>query len=225
MAIPLLIPRARIRLRMRMADARRLIEIHEECTGIDPGRRRGYDALNRSTIILAVAAWEGFTEDLLEGAVAHLARRGRGPSVLPTNVCDAMIAHMYTKHGWDKLNAVTKSSVWSLTGRGWRTEYIGYARDKLVRLHTPNHGNIKKLYSSIIGLSDFSSSWGAARWRPEDYIDRLDDLLLLRHQIAHGSIKRETVGKTRAKAAINMIEKISGWTHKRVDAHLRQLVK
>ncbi len=211
------------RLQSRLGDAKRLIEIHEECTGQNRGRRVGSDALNRSAIILAVAAWEGFVEDLLKTAVLQISRHAKGPSALPDNVKEAMIAHMYEAHGWGKLNTTTKETIWALTGRGWRSSYIDFTRARINALHTPNYENVKKLYSSTIGLADFTSDWGAKRWRPDDYRQRLEDLLLLRHRIAHGVIGQETVGKTRAKKAINMIERVSAWTEKTTAAHVRQI--
>ena len=210
-----------IRLHERLTDARRLIEIHEECTGLNPGRRAGYDALNRSTVILAIAAWEGFIEDLLKSAVEHIAKRADGPSALPVNVRDALIAHQYEKHGWGRLGKTTKDSIWALTGRGWRLVYIQYAKERITALHTPNYENVRKLYSSTIGLTDFAADWGARRWTAQDYMDRLDKLLVLRHRIAHGQIGQETVGKGRAQKAVNWIDRICGWTDKTTARHAR----
>lgn len=207
----------------RMADAHRLIEIHEECTGDEPGRRYNYDALNRSVIILSVAAWEGFVEDLLLYATDRLSQKLSSPSGLPTTVRDAMLAHMYEVKGWKNLNQSSKETLWKLAGRGWRECYTDYAKTKISLLHTPNHNNVKKLCASVIGLSDFACDWGARRWRPQDYIAHLDILLELRHRIAHGTIGEETVGKTRAKDAISRVERIAKWTDKTVLKHLSSL--
>jgi RiboL-PSP-HEPN len=212
-----------VRLRARLSDAARLIEIHEECTGNAAGRRRGYDALNRSTTLLAVAAWESFVEALLEDAVGRIARHLEGPTELPANVRDAMVAYLYEAEGWSKLNNGTKTSIWKLAGRGWRTAYIGYAKSKISALNTPNHINVKKLYSTVLGLQDFTIGWGARRWTAQAYITKLDDLLTLRHRIAHGSIGDETVGKTKARDAVALVERIAGWTTRTVEAHLKRL--
>lgn len=211
------------RLRVRLSDADRLIEIHEECTGNAAGRRHGYDVLNRSVIVLSVAAWEGFVEDLLENAAGRIALRLRSSSGLPENVRDSMLAQMHEQNSWSKLDRTTKETIWSLTGRGWRRKYTSYTRGRIERLNTPNYENVQKLYSSVIGMTDFGVEWGARRWTQQDYIDRLNKLLTLRHRIAHGTIGSETVGKTRAKRAIAMVERIGGWTDKGVQAHLQTL--
>jgi hypothetical protein len=211
------------RLQTRLEDARRLIKIHEECTGNEPGRRHGYDTLNKSVIVLTVAAWEDFIEDLAKYAAIQISTRAKGPSTLPSNVRDAMLAHLYLTAGWSLPTQKTKDAVWALSGRGWRREYLAYVRVRVESFHTPNYANAKKLYSSLIGLSDLTQTWGASRWRPEDYRRKLDDLLKLRHRIAHGIIGNETVGKTKAKQAIAIVERVSGWTEKAVLDHLRSL--
>jgi len=106
------------RLGARLSDAARLLEIHAECTGEDRGRRHGYDALNRSAVILAVAAWEGYVEDRLEGAAAVISRRLKKADDLPANVRDAMLAAMHDEKGWAKLNPATMQGIWSLAGAG-----------------------------------------------------------------------------------------------------------
>lgn len=211
------------RLHGRLADGRRLIEIHAECTGAEAGRRRGYDALNRSAVILAVAAWEGYSEDLLQYAVARVVRHMKSPNQLPQTVREAMIAHLHDTENWSKLTSSSKASLWGLTGEGWRTAYVTYARAKIVSLHTPDFKNLKKLYAGVIGLPDISSLWRARRWTAADYVVRLDALLKLRHRIAHGAIGDETVGKTKAANAVALIERLAGWTDKSMIAHLADI--
>lgn len=209
-----------VRLQHRLEDARRLVEIHRECTGDKQGRRRGYDALNRSAIVLTVAAWEGFIEEAIGGAVAIVSRRSIGPSTLPQNVRDAMLAHLHELHGWDRLNAKSKSTIWALAGRGWRTEYIEYARSRILSLNTPNPGNVQKLCAAVIGLSGLSANWTSKRLDEQAYISRMNDLLTLRHRIAHGAIENETVGKAKSKAAIALVEHVA----ERCDSALRRHV-
>lgn len=207
-------------LEVRLADAERLIEIHEETTGIQAGRRFNFDALNRSAVMLAIAAWEGFAEDLLKYGAKFLAQRLNGPSALPENVRNAMIAQMHTDGGWSKLTEKSKRGIWSISGSGWRAAYLRYANGRIQALNTPNHDNLKKLFSSVVGLSDFAQNWGAKRWSRDAYVTKLDEALKLRHRIAHGTLGTETVGKGRAKAAIALVRRTAGWTSHAVDAHI-----
>lgn len=212
-------------LQYRLEDARRLVQIHEECTGRDPGRRRGYDALNRSTVVLAVAAWEGFVEDLLIDQADRFAENAAGPTSVPEGVRSAMITHLHSQYGWSTLNPDTQKEIWFLAGRGWRSVYKQYVADKAASLNTPSATNIKKLYASTLGIKNLTTGWGARRWKPSDYRDRLDNLLTLRHQIAHGALADQTVGKTRATRAVNLIERIAGWSDKTVKSRVNSLIR
>ena len=211
------------RLQDRLVDTKRLIEIHTECTGSQPGRRHGYDALNRSAVILAVAAWEGYCEDIAQVAVGHVARRLRSSADLPSNVQDAMLAYLYESQGWSKLNSGTKSTIWGLADQGWRQAYVGYARSRINALNTPDYPKVKKRYASICGLPDFTVNWGAGRWNAAHYQQLLDETLKVRPRIAHGAIGSVTVGKGMAKEAASLIRRIGGWTDSTVIAHLQNL--
>jgi hypothetical protein len=199
------------------------VEIHEEVTGQARGRRHGYDALNRSAIILAVAAWEGFCEDIALQSSDLMAKRLRRRSHLPDSVRHPMLQWMHDAGDWSKLSRETRDAVWSLAGPGWRHVYRDYAVEKTKALNTPNHQKIRVLLSVTIGLSDFSSNWGSQRWPRDTYISRLNDLLDLRHRIAHGDIGAETVGKTKARNAIALIEQLAAWVDARVADHLQGL--
>lgn len=207
-------------LEIRLADAERLIEIHEETTGLQAGRRFNFDALNRSAVILSVAAWEGFVEDLLKHGAKFFAQRLEGPSALPENVRDAMIAQMHADGGWAKLTEKSKRGIWSLSGSGWRAAYLRYASERIRALNTPNYENLNKLFASVLGLSDFAQNWGAKRWSKQAYVTKLDEVLLLRHRIAHGALGNETVGKGRAKSAIALVRRAAGWTSHATDTHV-----
>lgn len=167
-----------------------------------------------------MAAWEGFSEDSLGRSVAEIARRAKGPDVLPDRVWEALVAYLHEKHGWSKLSRETKSTIRQLAGRGWRLHYIDYGKSRISALHTPNHANLKKTFSSLIGLNNFSNLWGARRWSEESYVTKLDELLTLRHRIAHGAIGDETVGKTKAREAVALVQRLAGWTDKAIEAHL-----
>ena len=213
------------RLENRLTDADRLIEIHTEVTGAQPGRRRGYDALNRSSVLLAVAAWEGYCEEAAVNAAAHVARRVNSAADLPSSVRDAMVAHMYEHQKWSSLNNSTKSGIWSLADSGWRTAYIEYARSRVSRLNTPDYERARKLFSSVCGLSDFTETWGRGRWTADHYRGQLAATLKIRHMVAHGAIGENTVGKAVAREAVRFVRQISEWTDEAITVHLGTLKK
>src|SRR4051812_72765 len=52
-----------------MRETQRLMEIHTEVAGGGPGRKHDVEVLNKSAIVLSVACWEAFVEDLAELAL------------------------------------------------------------------------------------------------------------------------------------------------------------
>ncbi len=54
--------------RANLADVIRLIQIHRDLSGSERGRRVGVECLNKSAIVLILASWEAFVEDLAESA-------------------------------------------------------------------------------------------------------------------------------------------------------------
>lgn len=215
--------RTLVRFEARLADAQRLLEIHAEATGTARGRRHNYDALSRSAVILAVAAWEGYVEDLALAAAGRIVRNLRSANDLPPNVRDGLITHLYETHGWSSLNRATKDTIWGLSGGGWRQAYISYARHRVMKLNTPKYDNVRKLLSSVTGLQDFTDGWGSARWPAEHYRGQLEASLQVRHLIAHGAIGSTTVGKAVAEEVVKHIKRFAEWTEGAMASHLNGL--
>lgn len=197
-------------LDLRLADARRLIEIHGELTGEERGRRHNYDALNRSAVMLSVAAWENFCEDLARRNAASLARRLKTSGDLPASIREPLIQWVYDTNGMSTLNGDTRRAMWALTGSGWRECYRVFAEAKTKSLNTPNSANIIELFRKTVGVSDITSTWGYRRWTRDVYVGKLDYLLRTRHMIAHGVIN-ETVGKGQARASITLVNMLAQW--------------
>jgi hypothetical protein len=51
-----------------MTEVRRLLQIHGQLGGTGPGRRWGSEVLNKSAVVLLVACWEAYLEDLVTHA-------------------------------------------------------------------------------------------------------------------------------------------------------------
>src|ERR1035438_1961739 len=69
-----------------IAEVRRLVAIHERLTGKGPGRRVDVETLNKSGIVLLVACWEAFVEDLADAAFEFLLTNASEHSVFPASV-------------------------------------------------------------------------------------------------------------------------------------------
>jgi len=134
-----------------------------------------------------------------------------------------MLQWLHEKGDWSKLSKETRESVWSLAGNGWRKVYRQFAESRVNSLNTPNHENIRRLMSTTVGMSEFSSNWGTGRWSKEDYATRLDRLLDVRHRIAHGALGDETVGKQKAKDATKLVRRLAQCMVAKVDNHIAGL--
>nr|WP_281372416.1 HEPN domain-containing protein [Novosphingobium hassiacum] len=196
------------RLDLRLADADRLIEFHAHIGGAGPGRRHNMDVLNRSSLLLSVSAWEWFCEDLIRRNGASLAKRFKRADDLPVGVRDPMLEWYYNKTGMKSLNKTSKEALWSLAGHGWREIYREYVASKTAALNTPNSDNLKKIFRSTLDIDDITLSWRYQRWGPEIYVGKLEDMLKLRHRIAHGDIGDEVVGKGAAVAAVALVRNL-----------------
>ena len=213
-------------LNIRLKEAEQLVRLHEEFTGGERGRRHAkYDVLSRSAVVLTIAAWEGFMEDLVQEAATIVEESAKGPSALPGNVSESMISYFHQTQNWGRLSDTTKRGIWGFAGRGWRKRYNEYVQHKVTALATPSPDKLRRLFSATLGLANLHRNWHAGRWGSDHYIKKLTSLLTLRHKIAHGNISERVVYKTRATEGIRLIRQLAGWSGQAVDAHVQGLVK
>lgn len=74
---------ARATYEASVADVERLMELHAQIGGEDPGRRVGLEVLNKSAIVLMCAIWEACVEDLVTEVVEHYITELKNPKKLP----------------------------------------------------------------------------------------------------------------------------------------------
>jgi hypothetical protein len=96
-----------------MDEVGRLLDIHQKLTGSGPGRRHNVEVLNRSALVLTVACWEAFIEDLAESAFDFMLRHAKKPTVFPNRVL-ALASKKLREHR-------DESKVWDLAASGWRS--------------------------------------------------------------------------------------------------------
>src|SRR5882724_2606528 len=73
-----------VTLLRNLFDVNGLMDIHEALTGADPGRRRGVEILNKSALVLLVACWEAYIEDLAAAGSKQLIRHAKAASDVPS---------------------------------------------------------------------------------------------------------------------------------------------
>ncbi|HEY4809492.1 MAG TPA: HEPN domain-containing protein [Solirubrobacteraceae bacterium] len=61
-------------------DVERLLDIHRELAGDGPGKKHGFEVLNKSAVVLMCAAWEAYCEDIAAEAIDHLVNHAANAS-------------------------------------------------------------------------------------------------------------------------------------------------
>ena len=99
-----------------MEDIERLLELHTQEGGSEPGRRYGLEVLNKSAIVLITSFWEAFCEDLASDALDIYVKRAKTFDVLPLVLRKRIAAELKgDKHDL---------SPWQLAGDGWRKHLV-----------------------------------------------------------------------------------------------------
>lgn len=196
----------------RMKDVERLVEIHADLGGAGVGRRVGVEVLNRSAIVLLTAIWEGYVEELAAETLAHLVTHLVDPAHLPKDL---------RKKIADELKADPNHlAVWTLSADGWRSVLVArlasYKIEVSRGLNTPKSSNVEELFESRVGISGLSSSWNRSGMTDAHARRKLDDMVVLRGDIAHGSGAARAVRKGDVTGYKNHVSRLVKKTDERV---------
>ena len=166
-----------------MRDIRALLDL----SSTDAGREHAL-VIYRSTVVLMVASWEQYVEQLAERSVSTLTDRLRDAGTLPEDVKQS-VAMFSVKIERGNPKAYS-DSVWQFSDKGWKDAYISYCKAATSELNTASPTNIRELYKNILGIRDVTSKWCFEDLATMDCCVRMADLVDLRHDIAHGANNR-----------------------------------
>jgi hypothetical protein len=142
-----------------------LIDIHGKLKK-GKGRRHHQEALHRAGVVLTIAAWESYVEEVLREAYDVIMTNGLAVSGTTTATIPAWAQHLF------KLRATD----------------LGH---HLKQFNTPNAQNVRRLMEEWLGL-DPTASWQwnskgpGENWNAETCRKQLDLWLRIRHGVAHG---------------------------------------
>jgi hypothetical protein len=165
-------------------DIRALLDLSLTLDSIEQRR-----VIFRSAVVLLIASWEQYVEQLAESSIAVLTDRLGDSTTLPENVKQRIALFSVS----EKRNNQREFSdcVWMFADKGWKIAYIGYCKNLTSNLHTASPINVKELYWSILGIRDIASGWHFHEFAAEGCVEKLKDLVDLRHDIAHGANARD----------------------------------
>jgi hypothetical protein len=170
-------------------DIDELLRIHADITGESPGRRRKLGPLRELTIVLLTAFWEAFCEDLAAEALRHLVTHAPDAQALPVELRKQVARDLEA----DK----NTLAAWKLAGDGWRSVLVdrldGLQELRNRRLNSPRTQQV--LFREALGIEDISGSWHWASISPQRAAAKLDEYVVIRHEVAHRGSSADRIWK------------------------------
>lgn len=184
----------------------RLVEIHRKVGGRRSGRPKNVEVLNKSGVVLLVACWEAFVEEVARQAFDFMVSNATKPSIFPNRV----LALAGREIRGDK----DETRIWSLAAGGWKEILRSHASQMQQRyigsFNTPSSKNIDSLFESLIGCRSVSSGWSWTGMSAERAQRKLDALVDLRHEIAHKVKTTRRVQKKLVTEHTDFIQRLAG---------------
>lgn len=203
---------ARLNLERTGSEIRDFYAVHQLVKDM-PAVRRKLTVLNKGTIVLLSAIWEGFCEDLTAEALQLLVDGAPDAAALPTPL--QRIVARELKQSPHEL------AVWRLAGDGWRdvlhTRLSHLQKERNRRLNTPTSTNIDDFFKQALGIDEISSHWATTRASAKENASRLDAFIELRNAIAHRGLGNAVVSKAMIKNFNNHIQRLATLTESGVE--------
>ena len=200
------------RLKTNFQEINRLLEIHKEISGEGPGYKHDVQVLNKSAIVLLLACWEAYIEDLAEDCFDYMLNNAQGPTVFPEHVL-AIAAK--------ELKKADTLTFWGISGDGWRNGLTSHKQRILEKyivkgsFNTPSAQNVDRLFSELVGLTSLSAEWFWKGQSKDMSAKRLSDLIELRGAIAHRVACETKVTKTMVVNYKKFITRLAVISHNR----------
>lgn len=179
-------------------------------------------AIFRSAVVLLIASWEQHIEQLAESSVSVLTDRLRDSTTLPVNVKQkiALFSVSEKRNNQQEFS----DSVWMFADKGWKIAYISYCENLTSNLHTASPSNVRELYKKVLGIRNITRSWHFRGLAPEECVVKLDDLVDLRHDIAHGANERyEELEEANIREQKEFVASIAQDTYQTIFDHTAEL--
>jgi hypothetical protein len=170
------------------------------------------EVLYKSCVVLLVACWESFVEDLVSHSLEHMIECCEAPTSFPPNVLERVASNY------------NGQKVWQLAGEGWRQALRDNFKSVLGKtsgvFNTPRAAQVDDLVKKVIGFENLSASW---EWDGKDcktIRSELDDLITLRGSIAHRVKAESTVSAEQVGHAETLVLHLAVRSHNTVLSYL-----
>ena len=212
------LPKHLATLAENIEEVTRLVEIHKEIAGAKQGRKSGVEVLNKSAIVLLVACWETFIEEIASVAFNLILKDAPNPYVFPNKVL-VLASRDLRKHK-------DETKVWELAASGWK-RVLRKHRDSILSkfvspFNTPNTQNINRLFNDLVGIKNISFDWYWQRMSVSQTKTKLDRLIKLRGQIAHSVRTEKSVHKTTVIGYVHFIKRLAGVINNSLNEYIEE---
>jgi hypothetical protein len=182
-----------------------------------PPGRTSKEVLYKSSIVLLVACWESYVEDLIAHSLEFMIEQCDSPAKFPAIVLER-VASSYNGQ-----------KIWSLAGDGWKQALRDNFKSVLGKttgvFNTPRPDDVDSLFKKVLGLENVSHSWHWKDTDREKACKELNELVTLRGSIAHRVKSDQPVSLATVKAAENLVYFLAVKSHNATVSFLKQTVE
>ncbi|GAB6197557.1 HEPN domain-containing protein [Lysobacter xanthus] len=174
------------------------------------------EVLYKSSIVLLVACWESYVEDLASHSLEYMIETSDSPATFPPLVLDRVSS------------SYNGQKMWSLAGDGWKQALRDNFKTVLGKttgvFNTPRADDVDGLFKKVIGLEDVSHAWHWEGTTRDEACQKLNELVTLRGSIAHRVKADQAVSLATVKAAEELVYFLAVKSHNRTLSFLKQTV-
>lgn len=193
-----------------------LSDIYAAVAPPGPGRKHKVAVLHKSGIVLLVACWEAFVEDLAGNGLAFVIQHAPDHSLIPEDVRERIANRLQGKRAWD------------LAGDGWKQACRDHLKEVLARtignLNTPKTAQVDEVFEKVLGLRQISSKWSWRGRSTRATNNALDELVSLRGSIAHRVSAARNVRKSDVAEAREFLSRLAVKSHNAVNRHIASIL-
>jgi len=206
----------RDKFRANAKEITRLLEIHSEISGSGPGYKHNVEVLNKSAIVLLVATWECYVEDLASNAFDFLLSNCNNHLNIPRKILAQTAKKL--------IDSKNELDVWELAGKGWVSVLGTHKSDAINKyittLNTPKTRNVDDIFESLLGIRSISDKWCWRGMSKSSAVSKLEGLIKLRGEIAHKVSVPKHVSKAKVVEYKNFLGRLATISHNRCAKHL-----
>lgn len=199
-----------------MSHVNRLVDIHSELTGGKSGNWKNIEVINKSAVVLLIAAWEAFIEDLALYAVNKVLNDAADIDCIPDSLVHGVCISIIKENK----ERTQKDRIIGMAGDGWKRLIKEHVEKKIDYFHTARVANVDELFQSVFGLKKISLNWYWSGCSITSAAERLDALIDIRGNIAHRVNTEDSVKKNYVKNSINLVVHLAEKTLTALDKHL-----